>query len=721
MMTRRFLPLLFCLMALALPVSSVMLFPGSARAVAPSVYHSDLPGSTVQTYGVKGDGTTDDRAKLAALATQTGRRYHFAKGTYRIASNLTLPNTSAWHFPPGAKLKPLTGVTITLPETLEAGAYAIFDFSGGGSIKFSCTPTLRPEWFGASTDGVTDSSVAFQKAIDALCHSTATNGTLLLGNATYRISTTLSIFRDRIHIRGEGKNVSLLQFEPTAGTTLLEFKHPTNPLYQLSLKGVGISSTETSVAKTAISLVDVREIVLNDIAIRGSGTNGTWSGGAGSIGLKTAGRDTSVYDDLTIYADRPIVLSPNTRSGVTDYDFDSNIFRDLYLVGSGSVHPIIEALDAVSLTNLHFEGRQSWAFGSHGFYYVSTTHGVSPYNISIKNVRWEQSTSVTGHVIHIDASGLHNLLMENVAASGRAAVADRDTQGFYFRNAKRVRMESCIYVAARTSPELSPPETLVALDVDHTVDELVLENCFFNSGSTLSLGGLILAEGRSRDRLNRTTTLADLLTTVVYTGHYTYMRFVSPLSAYGFVDQNGVKVWRESGRVASANTITAGTVTWTNGSKAVVGTGTSFAADDAGKLILDSGSNRYVIDSVTDGTHLTLKSPYTGSTAPAATYTLWRGRVHIPVLNSYKVLTVHVSAAGATRTESGTFVVNRAATTPYGGGTAGAAHKVAATPGCDLLSVGGTRLQFVFETTSSLFILNNTGETLDYTIRAEYQ
>lgn len=650
---------------------------------------------------VAGNGTDDYEALLDAAGCLNGqtRTIHFTgNGAYRVASSLAFLSHITLEFEAGSRLEPDAGDSVTIHGPVKAGRYQIF--GGSGNIYFNRAPVLFPEWWGAKTNGATDCSPAINKAIDALEGSLVTTGYIDFDNGVYLCQTGLTYGRDRINTDGKGPHATMLLFMPSADGAFLTYERSGSPLYQCSLRNLSIYSTDTTHTKIAVRLVDIREFVLQDVVIAGSGVNGAWSGGGASVAVQTEGRDTSIVESFAAYSDRPVLIKPNLTE--TDLDLDSWTFRDCYLVGSGNVHPIIEAEDGVSLTNVHFEGRQAWAFGSHGFYYVSSSHEVSPYSVSIKNVRWEQGTNAAGHVVHIDAEGMYNLILENVTASVRANAEDRDVQGFYFRNAKNVRLESCMHTAVRANPELSPPETLVALDVDHSVEELVLENCFFNVGTTLSLGGLILAEGRGRNRQNITTDLAT------YQGHYTYQRYVSPNSLYQFVDNFGVKVWHDKGRVPSANTITAGTVTLTNGNKAVTGTGTAWTADDAGKTFLDAASNRYIIDSVTDATHLTLKTPYAGATASGASYTIWR-RVQLPILNSYTMATVYVSAVGATAREQGVFLI-----TPTG------AVKASGTANCDVFGVGGSKLFLLWQGTSNISILNSLGETVDYTVRVEY-
>jgi len=101
---------------------------------------------SVMDFGATGDGSTNDRASIP-LAEAAGYCF-FPKGTYAIASNLTI--TGDMFFASGAKLKPASGVTITVTGSIYAGIYQIFDTSAGGHVslvgaKANC---CYPEWWG---------------------------------------------------------------------------------------------------------------------------------------------------------------------------------------------------------------------------------------------------------------------------------------------------------------------------------------------------------------------------------------------------------------------------------------------------------------------------------------------------------------------------------------------------------------------------------------------
>lgn len=114
-------------------------------------------------FGAIADGSTDDRAEVAAMDAVTGSNY-FPAGTYRIASNITI--AAETHFDQGAKLKPDSGVTVTITGAINAGRSQIFDLSASGSVALSpgAAKVVPVEWFGATGDGATDDTTAINNA-----------------------------------------------------------------------------------------------------------------------------------------------------------------------------------------------------------------------------------------------------------------------------------------------------------------------------------------------------------------------------------------------------------------------------------------------------------------------------------------------------------------------------------------------------------------------------
>lgn len=107
-----------------------------------------------------------------------------------------------------------------------------------------------------------------------------------------------------------------------------------------------------------------------------------------------------------------------------------------------------------------------------------------------------------------------------------------------------------------------------------------------------------------------------------YEGGYTISLFPTPSSAGNTI---AVRYYRNPKNLASGDFTdkTAGTITMTNGSSAIVGSGTSFAASDVGRFIkADSNGYWYKISSFTDSTNITLDRSFDGVTVSGGTYKL---------------------------------------------------------------------------------------------------
>lgn len=121
----------------------------------------------VKDFGVVADGTTDDYTRLvAALAAVDVLRI---TGVIRIGTNLTIASGKVLIFEKGGKLKPSSGIKITITGEVQAGRFEIFDYTAGGKCVltfFGKTDFMYPEWWGAEANSSTDNVTAFGRMLD---------------------------------------------------------------------------------------------------------------------------------------------------------------------------------------------------------------------------------------------------------------------------------------------------------------------------------------------------------------------------------------------------------------------------------------------------------------------------------------------------------------------------------------------------------------------------
>lgn len=140
------------------------------ESISQGVFNVVEPVDSAQSSDyARGDGVTDDSgAFLLADASNAGTGVTYVPPSasgYRLAANTTLAH--ALTLPPGALLKPDSGVTVTINGNLDAGPYQIFGGAGTVALGAGAAHDVYPEWWGAKGDGVTDDTAAVQAALTA--------------------------------------------------------------------------------------------------------------------------------------------------------------------------------------------------------------------------------------------------------------------------------------------------------------------------------------------------------------------------------------------------------------------------------------------------------------------------------------------------------------------------------------------------------------------------
>lgn len=324
--------------------------------------------------------------------------------------------------------------------------------------------------YGADPTGNADSTAAIQAAINSFASG---SGTVFIPIGTFKVTSTITVAQNRIHLVGAGSWATQLLFAPTANGTCLKLSKGASVLFQGSVVGVSFYSNDSTYTKTALEVSDVSGYNIEDIVVGGSIVSGGstfWSGGTGSRGIWTKGREATQLNRLYLYADKPIEISPNPNFSIS---IDHFYFANCYLAANG--FPCVTINDGVNLTNVTFDGYQVWAVGTHGLYWVdATTSGVSQ-TLSLFNVRTEQGTSATAYSIYIS----HNTALQSFKIEN--SQLDNARNGIYLRKVDRASIYNVI--------DTGTSGTHVNLNVDSTVREIDIRNCYWNTGAIATVTG----------------------------------------------------------------------------------------------------------------------------------------------------------------------------------------------------------------------------------------
>ena len=247
-------------------------------------------------------------------------------------------------------------------------------------------------------------------------------------------------------------------------------------LFQGSVRGFTFFSSDSTHTKVALEVVDTSGYLIDDIVVGGSilAVPGSrfWSGGAGSVGILSRGREACRVSRVTIYADKPIQISDNPNNSI---DIDHFHFQDTYLGATN--HPCVTIDGGVNLTNVTFDGYNAWVLGSDGLKWVDTaTVGISQ-TLILRGVRFEQGKNAAGWCIDIQ----HNYRLYGLSIE--------DCQGGLERNG--IRLRKVTGTTIRNNINTGGAGRTV-LDVDSTVLGLDILECFWQVGSSANMDGQVL-------------------------------------------------------------------------------------------------------------------------------------------------------------------------------------------------------------------------------------
>ncbi len=232
-------------------------------------------GEDVQSFGAVGDGSTDDYAALTdALASED--RILIQSGTLYIGTNLTIASGKTLVLYPGAKLKPASGVKVSIYGQIVAGRHEIFDYSASGTCVFPITgigqaqknSAIEAEWYGAVGDnGSTNNAAAFAR----ICGGATSDNQLKVSlSASYYNFVTGFTPKNKQTFEGVPGRLTRLQFSPTSTARFITID---DSAFDIRLKNLQISSTITSgsIRTTAIGVASdahtANNINLEDVEI----------------------------------------------------------------------------------------------------------------------------------------------------------------------------------------------------------------------------------------------------------------------------------------------------------------------------------------------------------------------------------------------------------------------------------------------------------------------
>ncbi len=230
------------------------------------------------SYGAVGTGLTDDRHAFVAAQTACGTSgfLYVPPGTYLISSNLTI--TSPILLALGAKLKPASGVTITLNAPLAVPLAQCFDPSAGGSIRFGTwrPDKIFPQWWGATgagDDGVTADTTAILAAVAAANAIVAGSGykrrygaSIYFPAGTYLCTSAMTCYPG-VTIEGDGLWTTVLVFKLANTVDALTWDRNASGYVQAS--GFGYGGAIRDIKATTLDFTDTAKSCRHLVATYG--------------------------------------------------------------------------------------------------------------------------------------------------------------------------------------------------------------------------------------------------------------------------------------------------------------------------------------------------------------------------------------------------------------------------------------------------------------------
>lgn len=188
--------------------------------------------------------------------------------------------------------------------------------------------------FGAKGDGITDDTVAINKAIAVIKATSVKNTVLYLPSGTYVYSAMDNLNSPYLTIRGAGSGRTVLKYTGTGIAFLADaFPTPEVTPFITGNKFEGFSV----LAPTATTIMEIQGLARSRfVDIRLNGTNGS----AGTHGLKLKGVQLSYFENVYcsysdgVVPETGVALQNGVRGAVTVGQPSNNMFINLYPEGS---------------------------------------------------------------------------------------------------------------------------------------------------------------------------------------------------------------------------------------------------------------------------------------------------------------------------------------------------------------------------------------------------
>lgn len=338
----------------------------------------------------------------------------------------------------------------------------------GGSgrwIRANAGDFLEAGWFGVKRDA-SNSNAGFALALAA---AKANDLPLLLPAGDILLSSGFLLDWHYAKIIGRGSRLTRIIFDPQVDDFVgLEYfkAGDSNGLFVGVLAGLSIyCSAGNTKTKTAIRLSNTSRFTMHDVNVQ------QWEGsGTGDVALCCAGRELTEINSCTFVAELPVLLRKNPeRVAFGNLDCDHLHFHNLYLICRNNSLPCIRAETGMNISNLLFDGFQSWNLGLAGFVWNDTDSTGSSVSIAFHNVRHEQSP-VGAYSIYINKVGvpkLFGLTISNLVTG---------VSGVYLRGVRNTRIDGISFLNIHGDEYGLNAHGL-------SCDTISLSNCFWQTGT----------------------------------------------------------------------------------------------------------------------------------------------------------------------------------------------------------------------------------------------